>query len=109
MNPPTSINQIPGIWGNTLSFLGGPRACIGYRFSVIEYALILPSDTAYYLPALITIRMKAILYVLVRAFNFELAFKPEDLRYNSAFLVKPCVVDAIKEARLPISVFLNEG
>ena len=53
--------------------------------------------------------MKAILYTLVLAFNFKLAFKPEDLRYNSVFLVKPCVVDAVKEARLPISVSINEG
>ncbi|KAF9234848.1 cytochrome P450 [Melanogaster broomeanus] len=32
-NLPKSVSRIPGVWGHMLSFLGGPRACIGYRFS----------------------------------------------------------------------------
>lgn len=35
-NPPAGASSIPGVWGNVLSFLGGPRACIGYRFSLVE-------------------------------------------------------------------------
>ena len=35
-NPPEAISNIPGVWGHLLTFLGGPRACIGYRFSLIE-------------------------------------------------------------------------
>ncbi|KAJ2914197.1 hypothetical protein MD484_g6203, partial [Candolleomyces efflorescens] len=38
---PDSVKSIPGVWGNTLSFLAGPRACIGYKFSIIEYVLCL--------------------------------------------------------------------
>ena len=38
-NPPEAIASIPGVWGNLLSFLGGPRSCIGYRFSLVEYVL----------------------------------------------------------------------
>ena len=30
-------NSVPGVWGNMLSFLGGTRACIGYRFALVEY------------------------------------------------------------------------
>ena len=35
-NPPEAVSSIPGVWGHLLTFLGGPHACIGYRFSVIE-------------------------------------------------------------------------
>lgn len=36
LHPPEAISTIPGVWGNQLSFLGGPRSCIGYRFSLVE-------------------------------------------------------------------------
>jgi hypothetical protein len=29
-------NSIPGVWGHMLTFLGGPRGCIGYRFALVE-------------------------------------------------------------------------
>ena len=35
-HPPEAITSIPGVFGNILSFIGGPRACIGYRFSLVE-------------------------------------------------------------------------
>lgn len=35
-NLPEATSSIPGVWSNLLSFLGGPRACIGYRFSIVE-------------------------------------------------------------------------
>ncbi|KAG5352648.1 hypothetical protein C0989_001270 [Termitomyces sp. Mn162] len=35
-NIPEAATHIPGVWGNMLTFLGGPRACIGYRFSLVE-------------------------------------------------------------------------
>lgn len=38
--PPEAISAIPGVWGHLLTFIGGPRACIGYRFSIIEYVLL---------------------------------------------------------------------
>lgn len=50
-------NDVPGTWGNLLTFLGGARNCIGYKFALVE--------------------MKAILFVLMRNFKFEeLASKP---------------------------------
>ncbi|CAA7265269.1 unnamed protein product [Cyclocybe aegerita] len=56
---PKAASAIPGVWSNLLTFLGGPRACIGYRLSLAE--------------------MKALLFTLVRAFDFELAVSPSDL------------------------------
>ena len=38
-NPPEAIANAPGVWGHLLTFLGGTRACIGYRFSLVECAL----------------------------------------------------------------------
>jgi cytochrome P450 len=51
-------NGVPGTWGNLLTFLGGARNCIGYKFALVE--------------------MKAILFVLMRNFVFEeLPSKPQ--------------------------------
>lgn len=49
---------VPGVWGNILTFLGGTRNCIGYRFALAE--------------------MKVILFVLMRHLTFEeLPSKPK--------------------------------
>ncbi|KAL1406986.1 hypothetical protein Q8F55_006399 [Vanrija albida] len=49
--------QVPGIYGNLMTFLGGPRNCIGWRFALAEF--------------------KIILFVLLRSFSFaELPSKP---------------------------------
>jgi len=66
---PEAASSIPGIWGNMLTFLGGPRACIGYRFSLVE--------------------MKALLFTLVRAFEFELAVPPEEIGKKSSIVQRP--------------------
>ncbi|KAF7341217.1 Cytochrome P450 [Mycena venus] len=36
---PAISTSIPGLWSSMLTFLGGPRACIGFRFSLVEYVL----------------------------------------------------------------------
>ncbi|KAF8881924.1 cytochrome P450 [Gymnopilus junonius] len=51
---PEAAGGIPGVWGNLMTFLGGPRACIGYRFSLVdavvharpafEFQLAVPAD-----------------------------------------------------------------
>ncbi|KAI6042618.1 cytochrome P450 [Pisolithus marmoratus] len=48
-NPPESIKS--GLWSNMLTFLGGSRGCIGYRFALAE--------------------MKIFLYTLVRNLEFS--------------------------------------
>lgn len=34
---PNATYLIPGVWGNQLTFLGGPRGCIGFKFAIIDY------------------------------------------------------------------------
>ncbi|KAI0827902.1 cytochrome P450 [Trametes gibbosa] len=68
-NPPAAISSIPGVWGHTLSFLGGPSACIGYRFALVE--------------------MKVLLFTLVRAFEFDLAVLPQDIKKGLGIVQQP--------------------
>ncbi|KAI8972453.1 cytochrome P450 [Trametes punicea] len=67
--PPEAISSIPGVWGHVMTFLGGPRACIGYRFSIVE--------------------MKALLFTLVRAFEFELAVPPAGIKRTMGIVQRP--------------------
>ncbi|EIN05321.1 cytochrome P450 [Punctularia strigosozonata HHB-11173 SS5] len=50
---PDSVTDahIPGVYSNQLTFLGGSRACIGFKFSELE--------------------MKAVIYMLIHNFKFE--------------------------------------
>ncbi|KIO29615.1 hypothetical protein M407DRAFT_167529, partial [Tulasnella calospora MUT 4182] len=49
-NPPEESSVIPHVFANLMTFFFGPRACIGWRFALAE--------------------TKAILFVLLRAFDF---------------------------------------
>jgi len=69
---PEAISSIPGVWGNMLTFLGGPRACIGYRFTLLE--------------------MKVLLFTLVRAFEFELAVPAQDITKKTAVVQRPVLL-----------------
>ncbi|THV06948.1 cytochrome P450 [Dendrothele bispora CBS 962.96] len=64
---PESTHEIPGVWSHLLTFIGGPRACIGWRFSVVE--------------------MKALLFTLVRAFEFDLAVPKEDILFKRGLML----------------------
>ncbi|KAI3616017.1 cytochrome p450 [Moniliophthora roreri] len=65
---PEAVTSIPGVWGNMLTFLGGSHACIGWRFALVE--------------------MKALLFTLVRAFEFELAVPREQVVIKKSALVQ---------------------
>ncbi len=56
-----------GVWGHILSFIGGQHACIGVRFALIELAFF----SFIFAFSLYLFRMKAVLFILVRAFEFE--------------------------------------
>lgn len=46
---PEAVQAIPGVWGNMLTFLAGPRSCIGYRFALIECVSRLSYSSIYLL------------------------------------------------------------
>ncbi|KAI0027118.1 cytochrome P450 [Vararia minispora EC-137] len=80
-----AFTTVPGVWGNMLSFLGGNRACIGWRFSLFE--------------------MKVLVYTLVRAFRFELAVKAEDIQMRQSVVTRPHLRDKIEAGpQLPVWV-----
>ncbi|KAF7299959.1 Cytochrome P450 [Mycena chlorophos] len=82
-SPPASSLAIPGVWGHMMTFLGGPRACIGYRFSLFE--------------------MKCLLFTLIRAFEFELAVPREDIGKKQGIVLRPFVKSEMKSG-LPLRV-----
>uniref|UniRef100_A0A0W0FP89 Cytochrome p450 n=1 Tax=Moniliophthora roreri TaxID=221103 RepID=A0A0W0FP89_MONRR len=65
---PDAVSSIPGVTGHIMTFLGGAHACIGWRFSLME--------------------MKALLFALVRSFEFELAVPREDVLIKQGFPVE---------------------
>ncbi|KAF9464574.1 cytochrome P450 [Collybia nuda] len=82
---PEAAGTIPGIWGNMLTFLGGPRACIGYRFSLVE--------------------MKALLFTLVRAFEFELAVPAKDIIKKQSIVQRPVLLTDVEGGnQLPLLI-----
>ncbi|KZT73023.1 cytochrome P450 [Daedalea quercina L-15889] len=82
---PDAAQKVPGTWGNMMSFLGGSRSCIGYRFSLVE--------------------MKALLFTLVRAFEFDLAVPKEDVVRQNASVQRPILLSAMDQgSQLPMLI-----
>ncbi|GBE88427.1 cytochrome P450 [Sparassis crispa] len=82
---PEAVASIPGVWGNLMSFLGGPHACIGYRFSLIE--------------------MKCLVFTLVRAFEYELAVPVEEIMRKSGIVTRPLLRnEKEKGSQMPLLV-----
>ncbi|OBZ66432.1 hypothetical protein A0H81_13683 [Grifola frondosa] len=82
---PEAVSAMPGVWGHMLSFLGGPRSCIGYRFSLVE--------------------MKALVFTLVRAFEYELAVPPEEIVSTVVIVQRPFLRSEMhKGSQLPLLV-----
>ncbi|KAH9896022.1 cytochrome P450 [Cubamyces lactineus] len=82
---PDAVSSIPGIWANNLTFMGGPHACLGYRFSLNQ--------------------IKVAVFTLLRAFEFELAVPAEDVGKSSTVLARPMrLSDPDKGPQLPMRV-----
>ncbi|KAG8703083.1 hypothetical protein FRC09_004363 [Ceratobasidium sp. 395] len=81
-NLPEASKAMPGVWGHLMTFLVGNRSCIGYRFAVIE--------------------MKALIYSLVRAIEFDIS--PDiEIEGKTAMVTRPRVVsEPEKGGQLPL-------
>jgi len=77
-------NAIPGVWGNSLTFLGGPRACIGYRFAISE--------------------MKAFLFTIIRTFEVDLAVPGNDIGKALSIVHRPTVLSQNSAVQLPLII-----
>ncbi|KAJ7154854.1 cytochrome P450 [Mycena crocata] len=77
-------NTIPGVWGHMLTFLGGPRGCIGFRFSLVA----------------------ALLFTLIRAFEFELEVPAADIgKKGTSIVVRPILLsDTAAGNQLPLLI-----
>ncbi|KAJ7734831.1 cytochrome P450 [Mycena metata] len=83
--PIPNASPIPGVWGHMLTFLGGPRSCIGFRFSVVE--------------------MKALIFTLIRGLEFELAVPIAEMGKGTAIVQRPLVrTDVAAGNQLPLLV-----
>jgi cytochrome P450 len=94
-----ALPAIPGVWGSTLSFLGGPHACIGFRFSLYESAPFFAGvgEGADWR------RTKIILHALLCAFAFELPVEKAQIEGRGGMVTRPRVRGA-KEGGLPLRV-----
>ncbi|PCH40532.1 cytochrome P450 [Wolfiporia cocos MD-104 SS10] len=79
--------QIPGVYSNLMTFLGGKRACIGFKFSEME--------------------MKVVLAVLVSNFVFEPTDKA--IAWNVAGVWYPTVGTESNTPQMPIKVRFYTG
>jgi len=82
---PDAAAAIPGVYSHMMTFLGGQRACIGYRFSVTE--------------------MKSFLFVLLRSFIFEIPDDKTEILKKTVIVTRPLVKgEEEKGAQLPLLV-----
>lgn len=100
-NLPEKVHGMPGVYSNILSFLAGPHACIGFRFSLAEYA----SCPALERPiAYCACRAKAILFTIAREFEFELAVPADDMERRSFIVGRPHIQGTPGGPQLPLLI-----
>ncbi|CDO77915.1 hypothetical protein BN946_scf184727.g4 [Trametes cinnabarina] len=84
---PQAARGVPGIWGHSLTFMGGHHACIGFRFGVNE--------------------MKALVFTLLRSLEFKLAVPTLDIVPSPTLLTRPIrASDPESGPQLPVLVRL---
>ncbi|KIO26751.1 hypothetical protein M407DRAFT_197174 [Tulasnella calospora MUT 4182] len=67
-------SEIPGVFSSLLTFFGGPRACIGYRFALAE--------------------MKILIFALLRDIAVELPDPVPEIENKSFIITRPAIMQA---------------
>ncbi|KAF8896617.1 cytochrome P450 [Infundibulicybe gibba] len=80
-----SASHIPGIYSHLMTFLGGGRACIGFKFSQLE--------------------MKVVLSLLIRTLKFSPSASEKDVFWEMNGISSPIVRGAVGQ-QLPLKVSL---
>ncbi|KAG9015937.1 hypothetical protein FRB90_004113 [Tulasnella sp. 427] len=77
-------SEIPGVFSSLLTFLGGPRSCIGHRFALLE--------------------MKALIFALLRNISVELPDPVVKIDRKSFIVTRPAIVsdDGKMESAMPL-------
>ncbi|KAJ6575576.1 cytochrome P450 [Mycena vulgaris] len=82
---PNAASSVPGVWAHLFTFLAGPRNCIGFRFALAE--------------------LKALLFVLIRSFEFEMVVSEGGIGRTSTPVQRPVVLgEKEKGAQMPLLV-----
>jgi len=80
--------HIPGVYSSLMTFIGGGRACIGFKFSELE--------------------MKAVLCTMLSSFTFELPDSLEPIVWNISGVNFPTMGDGV-DGRMLLKVSLLKG
>ncbi|KAG8855329.1 hypothetical protein FRB96_007127 [Tulasnella sp. 330] len=87
-NPKTHprSSEVPSVYSGIMTFLGGPRHCIGYRFALME--------------------MKALVYALIQNMEFSLPNPTPVVKPRSAVVSRPVIIlpDGTKKSYMPLIV-----
>ncbi|KAL1952219.1 hypothetical protein VTO73DRAFT_1368 [Trametes versicolor] len=81
---PKSVEEahIPGVYSHLMTFIGGSRACIGFKFAQVE--------------------IKTVLLIMLQSFKFELTEKP--IVWNFASVQYPTIGKVSTEPEMPLKV-----
>ncbi|KAG9023892.1 hypothetical protein FRB95_012370 [Tulasnella sp. JGI-2019a] len=65
------VNELPGVYSGLMTFLGGPRHCIGYRFSILQ--------------------LKVMIFTLIRSISFTLPDPAPVITRRSEIVTLPVI------------------
>ncbi|KAG8953675.1 hypothetical protein FRC04_001879 [Tulasnella sp. 424] len=86
-SPPADANAVPSVYANLMTFLSGPRACIGWRMAIAE--------------------MKAFIFTMVRTFDIQIDPKLVIVGKLGRVVTRPVVVgEEAKGNQMPLKLTL---